>query len=291
MDKQDGLLKEAEELAKHMSLYQHDLAPDLTANGQRSAEAKEILVQECEVVWREMEECQRKLSLLEPEALLDSDVQLSVLMARVKALMAEHNQWQNRKPDVLCTNPEVLVTLGKEEIQKVNKELEMVVSCVLMKNKKIREDLEREQKWLAEQQELVKALAERHQALKTDVVQLSEKRALQELGGKIQKIKVYQEELLIALGTFLEDHYPLPKQWGNASKKKKTQVDEPCLYLITLHEILENLINKLMISPHDPYITIDDSYWPPYIEFLLRYGIALRHPEDPHRIRLEAFHQ
>lgn len=44
-------------------------------------------------------------------------------------------------------------------------------------------------------------------------------------------------------------------------------------------------------APHDPYVKINDSFWPPYIELLLRNGIALRHPEDPTQIRLEAFHQ
>ncbi|ELK31204.1 Centromere protein K [Myotis davidii] len=53
----------------------------------------------------------------------------------------------------------------------------------------------------------------------------------------------------------------------------------------------EILLNRLFDVPHDPYVKISDSFWPPYIELLLRNGIALRHPEDPSQIRLEAFHQ
>ena len=50
-------------------------------------------------------------------------------------------------------------------------------------------------------------------------------------------------------------------------------------------------IKRLLDVQHVPYVKISDSFWPPYIELLLRNGIALRHPEDPTRIRLEAFHQ
>lgn len=93
---------------------------------------------------------------------------------------------------------------------------------------------------------------------------------------------------MITLGEFLEDHFPLP---DGSVKKKKKSIQESTAQLITLHEILETLINRLFDVPHDPYVKISDSFWPPYIELLLRNGIALRHPEDPTQIRLEAFHQ
>uniref|UniRef100_A0A8D0LBC0 Centromere protein K n=1 Tax=Sphenodon punctatus TaxID=8508 RepID=A0A8D0LBC0_SPHPU len=125
--------------------------------------------------------------------------------------------------------------------------------------------------------------------MKTQVIQFSEERAFQGLKSKMLKIKAYKEEILSALGEFLEEHFPLPDK--DEFVKKKNSSDDPTIQLVTLHEILENLINKLMDTPHDPYLIINSSFWPPYIELLLRYGIALRHPEDPNRIRLEAFHQ
>ncbi|XP_023963138.1 centromere protein K isoform X2 [Chrysemys picta bellii] len=272
MDKQDELLKESEKLAKHMSSYQHDLAPTITSNTVYSIDAKEELLDECEEIWRQMEE-------------------LSLLMVRVKALTAEYNQWQKRSPEIISTNPDVLVALGKEELQKVDHDLEMVLSTVQSKNKKLKEDMKREQQWLDEQQQLVDALDVTHEEMKNQVVQFSEKRTLQELKSKMLKIRAYKEELLSALGEFLEEHFPLPEEDESAKKKKKSPAEEPTVQLVTLHEILERLINKLMSTPHEPYLTISDSFWPPYVELLLRYGIALRHPEDPNRIRLEAYHQ
>ncbi|XP_029432131.1 centromere protein K isoform X5 [Rhinatrema bivittatum] len=251
MDKQDELLKETEKLAKHMSLYQHDIAPDITSHARCSADAVEELIDQCDEKWRHMEKLQNKLTLLGTETVAESDAQL----------------------------------------QKVDHELEMVRTCVQSKNKKLKDDLQREQKWLEEQQQLVEALTARQEELRNQVVEISEKRLIQELNKKIVKIRRYEEELLRALGEFLEEHFPLPEEQGNINKKKKGLPTDPPTQLITLHEILETLINKLTSTPHQPYLTLDETHWPPYIEMLLRYGIALRHPEDPSKIRLEAFHQ
>ncbi|KAM6188177.1 LOW QUALITY PROTEIN: centromere protein K-like [Sarcoramphus papa] len=251
-------------------------------------DAKEELLDECESIWKQTEEvCKSRLMLLGTETLQKSDAKLSLLMMRVKALTAEYNQWQKRSPEIISTNPDVLVALGKE-LQKVKNGLEMVLSTVQSKNKKIEEDLKREQQWHEEQEQILDALNGIEEEMKKQVVRFSEKRAFQELKNKMLKLRAYKEELLNALGEFLEEHFPFPEKGGSA-KKKKNSSEEPAVQLITLHEVLEILINKLMSTPHEPYLTIND-FWPPYIELLLRYGIALIHPEDP-IIRLEAFHQ
>ncbi|KAM6230485.1 centromere protein K-like [Porphyrio hochstetteri] len=108
------------------------------------------------------------------------------------------------------------------------------------------------------------------------------------LNNKILRVKLFKEQLMNGLCQFLEEHFPLPEKGGIAEKKKINE--SPSEELMTLQQILEILINKIMRTPHEPYIAIRESFWPPYIEMLLRSGIALRHPEDPNRIRLEAFH-
>ncbi|XP_074991696.1 centromere protein K-like isoform X2 [Calonectris borealis] len=226
-----------------------------------------------------MEECQSKLMLLGTETLQKSDAKLSLLMMRVKALTAEYNQWQKRSPEIISTNPGVLVALGKEEENSIY----LLCHFLLLM-------FQREQQWHEEQEQILDALNGIEEEMKKQVVRFSEKRAFQELKNKMLKLRAYKEELVNALGEFLEEHFPLPQKGGSA-KKKKNSSEEPAVQLITLHEILEILIKKLMSTPHEPYLTINDSFWPPYIELLLRYGIALRHPQDPNRIRLEAFHQ
>ncbi|XP_033872877.1 centromere protein K-like [Acipenser ruthenus] len=285
----DELLQQTKALAKHMSVYQPSLAPDITSNAVVSESAIEELLSECEEKWKELEELQNKLTLI--ETLEDTGSEFSQLMTRVKALTSELNQWQKREPELLSKNHDVLVAVGKEELQRVNKELEMVLSCCQAKNDKLNQDLKSEQKWLEEQEELLKAVTDKAAELQNEVMEFSESRAMRELKVKINQVKTYQEKLLEDLGEFIEEHFPLPQQQGNASKKKKNVPQEPTADLISLQEILELLMNKILQTPHEPYATIDNTFWPPYVEMLLRYGVVLRHPEDPNRIRMEAFHQ
>ncbi|NXM44888.1 CENPK protein, partial [Gymnorhina tibicen] len=233
--------------------------------------------------------CQSKLMLLGTDTLLQSDAKLSLLMLRWKALTVDYRQWQVRNPEIISTNPDVLLELGKEELQKVKNDLEMVLSTVRSKNKKLEEDLKREQQWCEEQERLVDTLNKTGEETNTQIEQPSTKRGFDELKNKIQELKTYKKELLSALGEFLDEHFPLPEKGENT--KNKNSSAEPAVELITMQEVLEILINKLMTTPHEPYVTINESFWPPYIELLLRCGMVLRHPEDPKRLRLEAFHK
>ncbi|KAE8636209.1 hypothetical protein XENTR_v10002886 [Xenopus tropicalis] len=242
MDKQDELLKEAETLARYMSGYQHELPPDISKTSQAPEEAREELLQQCEEIWKQMEECQSKLTMSGPETLPEMDVQLYLLMMQVKALTAEYEQWQKRTPEIISDNQDVLLAVGKEELDKVARELEMVLSSVQAKNKKLKKDLEKEQNWLDGQQKLVDALTSRQDELKNQLSTFSEKRVFQDIANKLFKVRAYKEELLSALGDFLEEHFPLPEEQENQSKKKKGQSGKKTVPLMTLHEILEVIL-------------------------------------------------
>ncbi|XP_004862931.1 centromere protein K isoform X1 [Heterocephalus glaber] len=269
-------------------MNQQGLDPGSTTDMEVVTDIEEELIKACEEMWKDMEECQNKLSLIGAETLSNSNAQLSLLIMQVKCLTAELSQWHKETPEITPLTEDVLITLGKEEFQKLSHDLEMVLSTIQSKNENLKEELEREQQWLDEQQEIMKSLNVIYSELKKQVVTFSESRIFNELKTKILYIKEFKEKLLITLGEFLEDHFPLP---NGTLKKKKKNIQEATKQLITLHEVLEILINRLFDVPHDPYVKISDSFWPPYIELLLRNGIALRHPEDPTRIRLEAFHQ
>ncbi|NWT04666.1 CENPK protein, partial [Mionectes macconnelli] len=174
-------------------------------------------------------------------------------------------------------------------LQKVKNDLEKVLSAVCSMNKQLEEDLEREQQWYDEQEQMLNTLNRIEEETKPQIEQLYKTRGLEELHNKMLKLKTYKKELLSALGEFLDEHFPLPQGSGSAINKNSSS--EPAVELLALQDILEILINKLLTTPHEPYVTINESFWPPYIELLLRFGMALRHPEDPNRMRLEAFHK
>ncbi|NXQ60233.1 CENPK protein, partial [Anthoscopus minutus] len=251
--------------------------------------AKEEVLGECESIWKQMEECQSKLMLLGTDTLLPSDAKLSLLMLRWKALTVDSRQWQTRKPEIISTNPDVLGELGKEELQKVKNDLEMVLSTVRSKNKKLAEELKREHQWYEEQKQLLDTINEIEEEPNTQVEQPSTKREFNELKKKTLKVKTLKKKLLNALSEFLDEYFPLPENDENARNENCSA--QLAVQLITLRDILEILINKLMTTPHEPYVKINESFWTPYIELLLRSGVALRHPEDPNRMRLQAFYK
>ncbi|XP_039594090.1 centromere protein K isoform X2 [Polypterus senegalus] len=279
------VLQQAKALANAMTLYQETLPPDLTTELEFLASAKEELFNECEEKWKEIEELQSKLALTETEACADPELQTTY---QHKAMMAELHYLEEKEPHLISENGDVLAAFSMDE--RVNRELEMVLSCCQAQNENLKKTLNREQEWLQEQQELGQVIAERAAKVKSILQDYSEARALQDMKVKIQQVKVYQENLLNSMGTFLAQHFPLPQHQKHPSKKTKMSIDVH-ENVISLHEILETLMNKILEMPHDPYVTIDDTFWPPYIEMLLRFGIVLRHPENPNKIRMEAFHQ
>lgn len=58
-----------------MSVNQQDLDPDSTTDMEDITDAEEKLIKECEELWKDMEGCQKKLSLVGTETLTDSNAQ------------------------------------------------------------------------------------------------------------------------------------------------------------------------------------------------------------------------
>ncbi|XP_014033522.1 centromere protein K isoform X5 [Salmo salar] len=230
---------------------------------------------------------QNEIILAEPDS--DENPQ-EQSVNRLTAVAAELKQWQTRRPELLSTNPEVLLVVGAEELQKLNSQLELVLSCAQAKRDTLRETLKSEQKWLEEKKEVLRAGTEHVVKQRLENERLSEHSVLQDTKKKIQKMKDYQNRLMETLADVLAEHFPLPTQETNADKKKKNIPQELNENLISLNEVLELLMNKTLETPHDPYVSIDETFWPPYTEMLLRHGIAQRHPEDCFKIRLETFY-
>nr|XP_046168116.1 centromere protein K-like [Oncorhynchus gorbuscha] len=252
-----------------------------------SEAAQAQLFNECEEQFAQLEMLQNEIILAEPDS--DENPQ-EQSVNRLTAVAAELKQWQTRRPELLSTNPEVLLVVGAEELQKLNSQLELVLSCSQAKRDTLRETLKSEQKWLEKKKEVLRAGTEHVVKQRLENKRLSEHSVLQDTKKKIQKMKDYQNRLMETLADVLAEHFPLPTQETNADKKEKNIPQELNENLISLNEVLELLMNTTLETPHDPYVSIDETFWPPYTEMLLRHGIAQRHPEDCFKIRLETFY-
>ncbi|XP_069561119.1 centromere protein K [Brachyistius frenatus] len=254
------------------------------AAAQLSEAAQSELMDLCEEQFAQLEKLQNDIILCEPD-FCENPQEQSV--KRLMSIEVELKQLLTVEPKLLATNSEILLQAGKEEMLKLRSELEMIVSCCEAKRDKLRDTKETEQKWLQEKKQVLLAAADHVQRLQTEKGKLSEQSVWKEMKAKIQKLKDYQERLMECLGDVLEKHAPLPH--NESSRTKKNVAHEITGDLISLNEILEVLMNKVLNTPHDPYVTIDDTFWPPYVEMLLRYGIAARHQDNNFKIRLENF--
>ncbi|XP_054635054.1 centromere protein K [Dunckerocampus dactyliophorus] len=258
---------------------------EIHAKSELSEAAQEELMSMCEQQFALLEKLQNEIILCEPD-FSENPQEQSVNW--LLATQAELEQWQTAEPRLLAQNSEVLLKAGKEEMLKLCSELEMVLACAEAKRDKLRETKKLEQKWLEEKRQVLNAVTDHGKLMQEQSEKISEHSVLQDTKDKIQKIKVYQERLIESMGEILEKHVPPPRS-DHSAKKKKNTPDESNKDLITLSEILELLMNKFLKTPHDPYVTIDSTFWPPYIEVLLRHGIAVRHQENNFKIRLETF--
>ncbi|XP_024115320.1 centromere protein K isoform X2 [Oryzias melastigma] len=249
--------------------------------------AQAELLELCEVQFAHLEKLQNELLLSEPD-LCDSPQEQ--IQNRLMVTEAELKKRQTEEPKLLAENPDVLFHAGKEEMLKLCSQLETVLSCCEAKRDKLRETKELEQKWLEEKVQVLKAVKTHVEQLQKEKENVSALSMLQDIKEKIQKMKAYQETLMECLGDILEKHIPLPQVEPEPSRRKKKSVEcEITPEVVSLSEVLEALMNKALQSPHDPYVIVDNTFWPPYVEMLLRYGIAVRHQENNFKIRLGAF--
>ncbi|KAA8595187.1 hypothetical protein FQN60_012322 [Etheostoma spectabile] len=230
----------------------------MMAEGGLSEAAQGELMDQCEDQFAQLEKLQNEIILFETDFCEDPQDQA---VNRLMATEAELKQWLTVEPKLLASNSEVLLKAGTEEMLKLCSELEMVVSCHEAKRDKLRETKELELKWLEEKKQALIAAKDHVDRLQMEKGKLPEHSVLHDTKVKIQKMKVYQESLMECLGDILEKHIPCPHQNEPSTNKKK-----------------KLLMNKVLKTPHDPYVTIDNTFWPPYVEMLLRYGIANGRP-------------
>ncbi|KAK9767733.1 hypothetical protein K7432_002209 [Basidiobolus ranarum] len=106
---------------------------------------------------------------------------------------------------------------------------------------------------------------------------------------EILRFRKLNARVMTELVKFVEVHFPpvLVYKGRQMSDEERTPHTNRC----SLKVILEDLMNSAVTRPNDSYIQLDpDACWKPYIELLVRGGIAARHPQDPHRLKLIEFH-
>jgi hypothetical protein len=175
------------------------------------------------------------------------------------------------------------------EYEKSNEELQLTLSALRSQRKVLAEDVSKEQDVKDQLMKVKTALAEKVQEQSTrrdptDSYKL-------QLENRLESAKKEGKEMRTSLGGFINKHFPLPTpEVVSEAKRKLRSSESSCTEnLSSLKSILEDLVNKCMEDPNDPYIDVDN-IWPPYLELLSRCQIVTRHPDNNAKIKLVPFH-
>lgn len=253
---------------------------------------------DCENIWKELNNTHARLdarstnsntTYMGEEEFDAYKVLERVLKVKEKKLQTELIAVENQGLQVTSTDPNYTDAHLKSELLTSIQQLEETLQIIKGQRKQVEDDLKREEELLQQHQEVQKSLQ-----IKIGILEQEKENVqgvtsqVKELERKKKSADVYLVEITKKLGSFLAENFPLPSPDNLKGSKAKVHLD-PNVRYISLQKLTEDLMNISYVRPHDPYIRIKESHWPPYIELLLRCGIAKRHPQDCNLIRLVAF--
>ncbi|BFZ11604.1 hypothetical protein BsWGS_14643 [Bradybaena similaris] len=151
---------------------------------------------------------------------------------------------------------------------------------------------------IKQEEEAHSSLSTLNEALKKKVAVIDERSGdangktlesvLAEMTTKVNRVTEMNKYFKNTLKNILSKHFPLPhtKEATFVEKNK----DDDTRNKLSLMSMVGRLIEQSLNSPEQPYIDIDDRFWPPHVEFLLRCQLVLKDPHNSHRIKLVPFH-
>lgn len=250
--------------------------------------AHEQLKSECAVLVSDI----KKLSIAlkenyEPIGLnVNDDPENSIRLAKERRLLAEIETLNEVEATALNPDRAVQFECLEEDIVQSIKQLEVVLTCVQSEERKLLQDIEKQKTYLNQHTEMDGALSQKLQKT-LDKEQDTEASIVAERKRKTLKARKYHDNLMKEMAHFVNEHFPAPRRRNLSGPHQEGATErhyDPMLSLV------EALMNQCVDSPHDPYLHLTQSQWPPHVEQLLRHNVAQRHPDDQNRIKLLPFH-
>ncbi|XP_006822484.2 centromere protein K-like [Saccoglossus kowalevskii] len=216
----------------------------------------------------------------------DSFQRVKILQAKERKLHAEIKSIEEATMKALSTNKEVKKAVLKDNLETSIKQHEELLSCMEYEKQVLKEKLKKKKLVLEKQKEVKQAIEKKVQELES--AHQGPDRYIREAIEKKEQMAEYLDQIDSQLSDFLIKHFPSPESKDLLKGIHKVTPSRP--KYTNIYKIIRKLMKKQLDSPHDPYISIIDSYWPMYIELLIRHGIVLRHPQRSDHIRLTPFH-
>ncbi|XP_046839643.1 centromere protein K-like [Xenia sp. Carnegie-2017] len=249
---------------------------------------KQNLVEECEQMWEHIQDNHHRVASYikstPPKGIDRLQAAIKILQLKENRLQAQLKLLKTKDIEVISKDLKFVETCLEEKMKRNVQQLEQVLGVVKEQRVEVAGDLEREKQLLDQQRSINKVLEEKLHMSETVNDEGSHNTvSVSDLQSKKKKASEYYSVIMSHLQKFLAHHFPPPD-------KEITERNENGRKFCSLQHLIETLMNKLFESPHDCYIKILPSYWPPYIQLLLRSNIILRHSENCDLIRLVSFH-
>ncbi|XP_046550843.1 centromere protein K-like [Haliotis rubra] len=276
------------------SLQEEETPPDKDST-PGTDEAVAELKQVCQEKWEVVKTNHQLITKNgDPKAVGDHSPLLAILQEKEKRVKGEIETIKKSKPSVLPENPDILREVLRKDLAKSISQLQEVFTLVKSQKKELTQQISREEEIQRQLQSVHNCLEIKLEGIaNNDEEEVTMSSVMTELDIKIRKGETMNRSLTKRLVHFVNEHFPLPSvEEVKAGKKKLRSSDKKISMenLVPFKVVLQELMNKCIDEPHDPYVIITNRFWPPYIELLLRCQIVLRHPEDDQRIKLVPFH-
>ncbi|KAK2168661.1 hypothetical protein LSH36_15g13045 [Paralvinella palmiformis] len=261
--------------------------------------AEDVLKEHCEEMWKEVKQLQAKLVKIRHQdhspVTSNASPVLDIYLARQKRLIAQIAVMKGKNPSKLPDNEVIQFECVKEELEKSVGGLQDTLALVRSEQKEVDSEIEKEEHFKVEVEQVKTVLQEKlNEALRQQ--QAGDNAILiREMQRKELALKKHCKKIMRHMAEFVQKHFPEPNESQLAKWRKQhtPTADDSSLNnveVLPLIRILQDLLNQCIDSPHNAYIDIDNRFWPPYVELLVRTGIALRNPHNTQQIRLTPFH-
>ncbi|KAG2232484.1 hypothetical protein INT48_007397 [Thamnidium elegans] len=166
----------------------------------------------------------------------------------------------------------------RERLEAQVKQFEKAIESLERQVEQVKAAIAREKRAITECDEIKVDLLVSEQNLKTEI-QVKETSA-DRLRAELVLLQKKYEVDIKEMSDFLDEHYPVHVVDGAGP------LGDEC----DLKILLEQLLNEAYRHPENPYLPLRrGEYWSPYVETLIKGGIASYHPEDANLLCLENF--
>eukprot|EP00041_Stephanoeca_diplocostata_P007422 m.105525 g.105525 ORF g.105525 m.105525 type:complete len:267 (+) comp16872_c0_seq4:241-1041(+) len=226
---------------------------------------------------------------------------IRLLVARAKRYEAERKVLYEQKSNFGSPDSSQVVCSAQYELEEVVRSSTEAADHLTGRIRQAETELERELRLNEQQKKLHEALQS-----KVDAAQIAARgdavgggggsgSHIADLRRRVRHASQQNQALLTAMGAFIDNHFPELRASDIAAAQGATSKDTLGRYQTTeftsFMGLLEDLMNQCVASPENPYITIDEKkHWQPYIEFILRWGIGVKDPRSPNRLKLTEYH-